>query len=728
MVYNQTLTIWKLPPRPLLAVNDIRDPIFVTTWLVVCFIAAFYLRNLLKREQNPTWQEFRAVRYGTTCLAIWYLVRVTDRWLRYDQRTTVEYGYALAEPMYEIIRVTSTILILWGTYTLVWKELEDQFSPRQQGIWWFSARFLLFISTLMTIYYIVLGVALVVAWLEFLSLNAIADIAGKRNDFEMAMTAFFFLFALLTLLEATVAWFHAFKIHGQVQRTRLLMWLAALFLFVRSTSELAIVNDLYKLHATRQNMKFTSDVSYGLLTMLYLAMICAMAHVAASGFDSGGRQANLVASDVRHFLLNMLEALTNGGRRQPPPFDTILREVERNLDTVLSRGPLTGTLNMDPAYKKAAALDCIEQLRAELGRLGQGEGNNHASSPPSTISVLTTLFGRRPGQGMRNRSSTTLNTFFTETTAVTRPVPEQPRGVRRTPSIYNDVTPEPFPATPLLGDPATATEPGPAQDNNNLARWEPYPDEFQEQPQPYQDTPTLPFDRHDMPRSPSPGPPPLANQPVAPTAPPVAWAPYAMDATNAPSQPPTTSPTSETANGGSLVPISQPQDLVPTEGIPPPTELQSRSSVQVSSTDTPGASHISDEIEQDLPTPTPRPQGLARFQRRPPSDPSSSSPSNRTLASPQATAGSSYRSLQAQRFEGRAPDSSSSASGPGTGYQVQPNNHTSSALGDPNNSTSNPGTSSRPQPQRRRNIYTADSFDAVGFNPSSPFISSNRYG
>lgn len=120
--------------------------------------------------------------------------------------------------MIEILRVTSTILILWGTYTVVWKELEDQFSPRQQGIWWFAARSLLFIVTLMAIFYVVLGVALSVVWLEFFSLNAIADIAGKRNDFELAMTAFFLLFGLLTLAEATVAWFHAFRIHGQVQR------------------------------------------------------------------------------------------------------------------------------------------------------------------------------------------------------------------------------------------------------------------------------------------------------------------------------------------------------------------------------------------------------------------------------------------------------------------------------------------------------------------------------
>ncbi|KAK4207465.1 hypothetical protein QBC37DRAFT_355235, partial [Rhypophila decipiens] len=451
MVYNQTLTIWELPPHPLLPVNDIKDPVFVTIWLVGSFAAAFYLRILLKRSENPTWQEFGAVRYGALCLAIWYLARATDRWLRWDQRTAVKYGYALAEPMVDGLRVTSTILILWGTYTVVWKELEDQFSPKQQGIWWFAARFLLFIVTLMAIFYIILSIALSVVWLEFFNLNSIADIAGKRNDFEMAMTSFFLLFSILTLVEATVTWFHAFKIHGQVQRTRLFMWLAALFLFVRCTSEFAIVYDIFRFRATRQNVKFTSDVSYGLITMLYLAMMCVMAKVAAATFDSGGTQAKMVASDVRHYILAMLESDTNGGRTEAPPFETVLREVERNLDSVLSRGPLTGGLgtNMDSAYKEVAAVNYIEQLRTEFGSLDpNGEGNDDHSRPPSTLSVLTALLGRQSRQSV-NVSSTNLNTkkaarlspsnasAITGSTAVSRPI--APRSFRGTPSLYSHV-------------------------------------------------------------------------------------------------------------------------------------------------------------------------------------------------------------------------------------------------------------------------------------------------
>lgn len=131
--------------------------------------------------------------------------------------TAVMYGYLLVGPVFEALRVASTILLLWGTYTVVWKELEDQFSIWQQGVWWFAAKLLVFVVSLMAIFYVVLDIALSVVWLEFFSLNSIADIAGKRTDFEMAMTAFFFLFGLLTLVEATVAWAYAFKIHGQVQ-------------------------------------------------------------------------------------------------------------------------------------------------------------------------------------------------------------------------------------------------------------------------------------------------------------------------------------------------------------------------------------------------------------------------------------------------------------------------------------------------------------------------------
>jgi len=131
--------------------------------------------------------------------------------------TPVPYSYILAGPLSDLFRISSTVLLLWGTYTVVWKELEDQFTIWKQGVWWFAAKFLIFVVTLMAIFYAVLGIALSAVWLEFFSLNAIADIAGKRTDFEMAMAAFFFIFGLLTLVEATVARLHSYVVHGQFE-------------------------------------------------------------------------------------------------------------------------------------------------------------------------------------------------------------------------------------------------------------------------------------------------------------------------------------------------------------------------------------------------------------------------------------------------------------------------------------------------------------------------------
>jgi len=134
----------------------------------------------------------------------WYTATAADRWLHYD-RNALPYGYILLVPVLEIIRVISTIWFLWGTYKVVWTELERRFEhPRAQGAWWLAAKIAIFLVGLVSFYYVVLNIATAVVWLEFLSLNIIADVATKRNDFELAMTAFFTVFGLLTVC-ATVA-------------------------------------------------------------------------------------------------------------------------------------------------------------------------------------------------------------------------------------------------------------------------------------------------------------------------------------------------------------------------------------------------------------------------------------------------------------------------------------------------------------------------------------------
>ncbi|KAK3324534.1 hypothetical protein B0T19DRAFT_232064 [Cercophora scortea] len=489
MASYQQFTLWTLPDQPL-PKSELKDPVFVTVWLFLCLLFAAILRHLLNKPVHPTWQEFRTTMLGTLFLAFWYIITAIDRWLRYDGRA-VKYGYIIIAPIWESFRVTSTILLLWGTYTVVWKELEDHFSPRQQGIWWFAAKFALFIVALMSIFYVVLYLALSVVWMEFFSLNVIADIATKRTGFEIAMTAFFMVFGLLTLAEATAALvIGAVKVHGHMEATRLFLWLAALLLFARSTAEFAIITNVYSSSATRQSTKLATDIAYGLITVLYLAMMCCMATVASSTFDRGGKQAKMVASDIRQYVLKRLEDVTNGARKESPAFETIIREVEENLNNVLANGPLTSGLELNQQYKESAARDCIEQLRGEFGKLDPKEGIDYAPRPTSGFS---SLFGRRSkSTQMHNASTTTLNSGTNHpsasnssaATGSSQPsastgatLVEDPRGFGRAPSVVSSV---PGPPRPInLNRPAA---PGPQNTGHgNTSRFVPSLGTFPEQ-------------------------------------------------------------------------------------------------------------------------------------------------------------------------------------------------------------------------------------------------------
>lgn len=96
-------------------------------------------------------------------------------------------------------------MILWGTYKIVWNELKGRFTEKQQRIWWFGGKMAIFVVCIVSLFYTLLYLALSIVWMEFFSLNAIADIATKRTQFELAMAVFFFAFSLFTAGTATVA-------------------------------------------------------------------------------------------------------------------------------------------------------------------------------------------------------------------------------------------------------------------------------------------------------------------------------------------------------------------------------------------------------------------------------------------------------------------------------------------------------------------------------------------
>jgi hypothetical protein len=120
-------------------------------------------------------------------------------------------------PLLEFCRIASSLLLIWGTYVVVWKELEHRFPKKQRGYWWFAAKMAMFVTGLMAAFYCVLYFALSILWMEFLSLNTIADVATKRTAFEIAMTAFFFGYGLLTVSASTATVVMALLRDGKVQ-------------------------------------------------------------------------------------------------------------------------------------------------------------------------------------------------------------------------------------------------------------------------------------------------------------------------------------------------------------------------------------------------------------------------------------------------------------------------------------------------------------------------------
>lgn len=228
----RTKTLATLPQQRLPSQTELVGPVFVTIWLFVTLIFTVVIWRALTKP-NPASQEFKTILYGTGLLTLygnspndlvqiltsfrWYFIVVVDRWIHYDGRA-VGYGYILLIPIWEFFYVGSTIFILWGTYTIVWKELRERFSGltrSHQIAWWFVGNFALFILCMVSLFYVILFIALASIWLKFSSLNAIDDVATKRNGFEIAMHAFFFVFSLITSGAAAVAFWGGREVDGR---------------------------------------------------------------------------------------------------------------------------------------------------------------------------------------------------------------------------------------------------------------------------------------------------------------------------------------------------------------------------------------------------------------------------------------------------------------------------------------------------------------------------------
>ncbi|KAH6970604.1 hypothetical protein BKA56DRAFT_596646 [Ilyonectria sp. MPI-CAGE-AT-0026] len=388
----QTETLWTLPSTALPKPDSIVGPIFVTIWMVVSGVFAYIFHWLLNRP-CPTWPEFKSIALGTCLLSFWYLGIVVDRWI-HDKNCKVVFGYVLFLPVWEFFHVASTIMILWGTYKIVWNELKGRFTEKQQRMWWFGGKCAIFLVCMVSLFYTILYLALSIAWMEFVSLNTIADVATKRTQFEIAMAAFFFAFSLLTAGTATVAivWGSS-RIDGRIRKTRIVLFVGTLLLLARSISQFALVARAYGKKYTRQDLLLAKDVSYGLLSMLYLLTMAFLAWSVSTGFDKGGKEARLVESDIRKHILTKLQADTNRGRQESPRFEELLQDVSENLEKILDERPPSTAPAVNRDHKREVAREYIAILRADFGDLSPKKGLDSLGSRNS--SALSSIFSRR---------------------------------------------------------------------------------------------------------------------------------------------------------------------------------------------------------------------------------------------------------------------------------------------------------------------------------------------
>ncbi|KAK3986462.1 hypothetical protein QBC44DRAFT_140030 [Cladorrhinum sp. PSN332] len=394
---TDTVTIWTLSAQPLPA-SDIPGAAFVTIWTFVTAGFAIALQLKISKSGKAIWPEFKTIGASTILLSLWYLATAIDRWMHYEQRR-MPFGYILFEPIVQGLQLISTLFFLWGTYGVVWNELQRRFaSPRSQGLWWFAAKVTFFLVILVTVYFWILRIATAAVWIRFLSLNVISDVATKRNGFEMAMCFFFSVFSLLTAVAvvATV-FFRASMLQGSWAKTRIYIVLATVMLLGRSVAECAIAFQIHMSDRRRADLQLPYDIVYGLMTTLYLTLIYLQAWQLTSKLDMDSPDVDKIQSDIRTPILKLLDARTMSKKLEAPPFRSVIAEVRRDLEAIL-RNPncLSADSPMAFPLRRQVAEDFISGILQTFGHLGevqaeeppaQNQRNNRHRTPPSTVGL-----------------------------------------------------------------------------------------------------------------------------------------------------------------------------------------------------------------------------------------------------------------------------------------------------------------------------------------------------
>lgn len=136
-------------------------------------------------------------------LQSYYTWTCIDRWLRYDQRL-VRYSYIIMDPLAEAFRIYSVVSLLWGLHLLLWPDVEIRLAQSAVTKLWPASKLLILVVQLNALFYVILSIALAVVWLQFQSLDAIMNLATKRNQFENAMNVFVALQSLVLFVMAVL--------------------------------------------------------------------------------------------------------------------------------------------------------------------------------------------------------------------------------------------------------------------------------------------------------------------------------------------------------------------------------------------------------------------------------------------------------------------------------------------------------------------------------------------
>jgi hypothetical protein len=156
---------------------------------------------------------------------------------------------------------------------------------------------------------------------------------------------------------------------------------------------------------TRHDLVLTRDISYGLLTALYLIFMCTLAFRVTSDLDRGSKHAVQVDAYIRLCILRQLDHETNQGRGDSPHFQSVLQTVENRLDQIISDPPLAANTAMSEAQKKTLARQCIATLRRDYGKLDPKHGVNANQLSKTPMSSLFDSLSRATGGSVRVTSA-----------------------------------------------------------------------------------------------------------------------------------------------------------------------------------------------------------------------------------------------------------------------------------------------------------------------------------